>query len=380
MREVRSWFGYDAHELEGLIGSRRVIVWGGNASCVEVLAFLRDRCRCDQGDVLCMQSMGFSLFKNYSIHHPQFFLKNQSISPEHHFVVVASVSYRKKIVEYLEGHDMQHGRDFIYAHQLFRRKMMLRMYPDDCLDVETILHFFQNDRKKIAGGTLEIAGFPNFTDRRGIDALLAALSNVIPVTLSLYAPSADIIAWSKKYVFRLRFNIYTDHSVFKTQFPDVNVPCIDEWLTLGKQIDPSIPIEYVSIGDRQPNRDDIELPNLIRTEDEIYPIDFSQLLHALETQDMHLLAQVKMSYGFDLDNALQYASRQKEKNCMCERIFPVLNADASVAVCHLHRQATLANSIEDYSFTALEEQRRTNDYCRRCQNYGLHRLDLTLLN
>ena len=63
MREIRTFAGLAPEQLASLVGTRQLIVWGGNEACVETLASLREHYRvAGPIVVLTMQHVGFERF------------------------------------------------------------------------------------------------------------------------------------------------------------------------------------------------------------------------------------------------------------------------------------------------------------------------------
>lgn len=82
---------------------------------------------------------------------------------------------------------------------------------------------------------------------------------------------------------------------------------------------------------------------------------------------------------WDMDKALQFSALDKNSPCLCQRIFPVVNADLSVAVCHLYRNGLVEGNYLDSDWLGLLEARRAFHLCELCQEHGLHRLDVSVL-
>lgn len=82
---------------------------------------------------------------------------------------------------------------------------------------------------------------------------------------------------------------------------------------------------------------------------------------------------------WDIDAELAKALSQREKPCLCQRIFPVVNVKAEVEVCHLYAQPKLSDNYLLEDVDQLVKKRSEFNQCHICQNHGLHRLDLEVL-
>ncbi len=380
MREIRSWFGFDAHQLVKLVNERRLVVWGGNSACVEVLAFLQGCCRIEVGDVLCMQSVGFAEFKSFLWHYPPEFLKLGSFDLERHFVIIASTHYRKQILERLEHDGLIRGRDYIFAHELFRRKVVVRLFSKEILDIPAIQVAINTHASILAGCTFEVVGLPDPCVHDGLKELIDFLARIGPVMVTSFVARPELIGLVHSEKIRLRLVHFLDPELFFQQFPDGQYSKAPDWLVLLELVDRDVPVEWVQIGEEgQYKFLSVNHPNVMSTRELSYPVDFSRLLDALEQNDVKTLEEQQHLCSFDLAEAVKKAKLQKDKSCMCERVFPVFNANATMAVCHLYSQGLLCAEPATVRFADIEDNRRWNSDCFRCQEHGLHRLDLNLL-
>ena len=83
--------------------------------------------------------------------------------------------------------------------------------------------------------------------------------------------------------------------------------------------------------------------------------------------------------SWDLDTAMKLSAMDKSLPCLCQRIFPVINHDSSLAVCHLYKLPKLHPSFLSISLNELIDIRHSSNQCRTCQSHALHRLDISIL-
>jgi hypothetical protein len=95
----------------------------------------------------------------------------------------------------------------------------------------------------------------------------------------------------------------------------------------------------------------------------------------LDPSDQRLLNNLPWRY----EQALQAAKREADKPCLCQRIFPIIQPDCSVALCHLYRTPIVTRDWLSLSWEEVLQLRHTHEHCGDCQSFGLHRLDIDVL-
>ncbi|BBE30619.1 hypothetical protein OSSY52_07600 [Tepiditoga spiralis] len=74
-----------------------------------------------------------------------------------------------------------------------------------------------------------------------------------------------------------------------------------------------------------------------------------------------------------LDEMLEDAKREKEKDCLLKRIVPVINWDLSVMPCCNYIYRKLADNYLEISFEEIIKLREEHPLCKTCQKHSLHR-------
>ena len=384
MREIRSFAGLTPEQLTSLVGARQLIVWGGNEACVETLASLREHYRvAGPIVVLTMQHVGFERFGDAVVlADPGHYLAEHAIDAQSHCVVVASLSYRRQIVELLTARGFLKDRDYLFHHALFRPKLLVRLAPGagHAIAVDNILDFVVRHRQALAGSCVEVAGFPDPLAFAGIDDLLAGLDALGPLTVSTYMPADGLLTPRTRHPLRLRLFALAREAEFRSLFPDTAWPRAErEIAAFLERIPGNLPTQVVRTGFTGPAPRLPERANIIYADDLSYPWDYTALLHYASHPTAAARHDLAQCCGFDVDAALAKARLQREKNCMCERVFPVFNADGSLATCHLYSAPLLNQTPLAASLAEIIAARQFNPHCRTCQDAGLHRLDLRLL-
>lgn len=82
---------------------------------------------------------------------------------------------------------------------------------------------------------------------------------------------------------------------------------------------------------------------------------------------------------WNLDRALALCVDDRDQPCLSQRVFPVIGVDLQVGLCHLYEQPMLGVDYLATPWPELLALRHSAAHCHRCQQHGLHRLDLPVL-
>lgn len=111
-----------------------------------------------------------------------------------------------------------------------------------------------------------------------------------------------------------------------------------------------------------------------------YLMPYDHVLSYCETGTLPAAARSSAaSLTWELDGVLAACAGDASLPCLSQRVFPVIHADRSVALCHLYDRPAVADDYLDIGWQELLDRRHAAEHCRRCQNHGLHRLDIDVL-
>jgi len=74
--------------------------------------------------------------------------------------------------------------------------------------------------------------------------------------------------------------------------------------------------------------------------------------------------------------AIKIANNDERRDCLCQRIFPVIESDMSVSNCHLYTKFKIDSNYLSINKEMLYNKRNESVNCRVCQLKSLHRLDI----
>jgi hypothetical protein len=84
--------------------------------------------------------------------------------------------------------------------------------------------------------------------------------------------------------------------------------------------------------------------------------------------------------AWDFDAMLKKAAQERDRPCLCQRIFPIINWNLSVSLCHVYYGPIIAENYLTIPWKDLLDKRHHTGQCISCQTAGLHRLDVDHLN
>jgi hypothetical protein len=107
-----------------------------------------------------------------------------------------------------------------------------------------------------------------------------------------------------------------------------------------------------------------------------YPNPYDRILTCLTDSKSGCLDEIASNLTWSFEEYLDEARTSELKTCLCQRIFPVVDVTGAARNCHLYTDFILAENFLNVSLLTLEDKRRDNTNCRKCQSLGLQRLDL----
>ena len=77
---------------------------------------------------------------------------------------------------------------------------------------------------------------------------------------------------------------------------------------------------------------------------------------------------------------MKLAKKDSFKVCLCQRVFPIIQNDNLLKHCPLYEEPNLSHNALNVNFNKIINERRNNQFCKKCQYHGLHRFDINVLN
>jgi len=107
---------------------------------------------------------------------------------------------------------------------------------------------------------------------------------------------------------------------------------------------------------------------------------YDKLLDLCEKREIGKQARTVLDHlSWNLPHTLDLCKAEAANPCLCQRIFPIVNWDLSVSLCHTYYDPVIAGNYLELSIDELISIRHAQPQCRICQKHGLHRLDLVVL-
>lgn len=107
---------------------------------------------------------------------------------------------------------------------------------------------------------------------------------------------------------------------------------------------------------------------------------YDKILDFCEGRDVGVQAQKVLDVlPWDLRSSLKLAKIEAQSPCLCQRIFPIINWDLSVSLCHIYYHPVISKNFIDTPLSEMLRTRHTQLQCKICQKHGLHRLDVEML-
>jgi hypothetical protein len=114
--------------------------------------------------------------------------------------------------------------------------------------------------------------------------------------------------------------------------------------------------------------------------DNSYLSPYDNFMDLCEGKELNAeLVDMRNKSSLDLDKVLELTRRDAGNPCIVQRIFPIINHDLSVSICHLFCKPIVAGNFLELPYDKIIEKRHTFEYCKKCQQYGLQRLDVEIL-
>lgn len=107
---------------------------------------------------------------------------------------------------------------------------------------------------------------------------------------------------------------------------------------------------------------------------------YDKILDFCEGRDIGTKAQKVLNVlAWNLRHSLKLSKAEAQKPCLSQRIFPIINWDLSVSLCHIYYYPIISKNFLNTPLDEILKIRHTQSQCRICQKHGLHRLDVEIL-
>jgi hypothetical protein len=112
-----------------------------------------------------------------------------------------------------------------------------------------------------------------------------------------------------------------------------------------------------------------------------YIMPYDKILDCLENfGNIKKLKKIYKYFNFDINSYLKLSSKSKNKPCLSQRAYPVIDNNNILKHCSLYEKPLLSDNATEVNLINKIKERSNNKFCERCQNFSLHRFDLKVLD
>jgi hypothetical protein len=225
---------------------------------------------------------------------------------------------------------------------------------------------------------VDLSGLGDPLDHPAIDVIVAATRAFVPCTLTTRLDAGPAVIERALLAAPTQFVVAVDSDRDEAFFDRLRLVADLQDRLAGHT---EIRVKYTCFRDNgagfdalREHCDDLGL-KLVETIGYIDPYDTT--LRLCKAGDLDVAEATRLTWS--LRDALDLARVDRARPCLCQRIFPVINPDGSVGVCHLYAQPRVHNDYLAVDYDTLQNLRHHAAHCRVCQHYALHRLDVDVL-
>lgn len=399
--------GFSADKIRGMVGARAVYIWGGGELAHAVLISLQ------KSGIICT---GFLNTNVESSSENQFGLS--LLAPEDVvdgrgsiFIVIATQNFKRQASTFCNDSGLENNIDYTSYLNISRPEAVIDITPDaGCVE----------QKKKPYVTSLETGDMGLDTYNKVLNKLNDDYPLLTKISISEWGeplrhkhlPEIVRVTRSKNILCSIKTHLLVVNNVdelLDSEPTSIDVVVLgvgsnyDKHTGLGCWVELLNNIE--TLGSHSPNghrntvisvryaplkNDNLQIVNVLKSmcqeyqfvfvEEDTYIMPYDRLLDLIEQNgsDIGDNEAVK-EIPWDVVKWTEIALRDAKNPCLPQRIFPIINSDASVGLCHIYKEPKVQSHFLDISKDELLNQRHNHEHCVNCQSYGMHRLDLHVL-
>lgn len=390
--------------IKSLIGSRDTYVWGGGELALAVITSLKKSGVNCKGILNTSNSLiGRSMF-HHKIHHPRDALKDKNQS----FVVIATQEYKARAIESCIKAGFETAKDFLTYLLIPRPEAIVEISEDvefhepqtdsltamesvSCMPLQryaTILEKLCDDYPLLTKVTLAEWGEPLLNPDLP-EIIHLTHDQGVSVNLKTYLLClGDIDGILNADPSEINICVVGSGKNYDDRVGASGWRCLlDNLKLLGRKLASIKPNTITSLKYSALKSDQVEQLSELKAVckkasirfvyEDTYLMPYDITLKHLEQTENHSGEIVELPWDFERWSRL--ALEDTSLPCLPQRIFPIVNCDESVSLCHIYKHPKVIDKFLSKNKQELISIRHGHEHCHQCQKFGLHRLDLNVL-
>lgn len=405
--------GLSQDEIQSVVNDRDIYIWGAGSIAIDVFISLKSSGLKPKAFLDSRVISERQHSKGIPILHPDYVL-NSSFDQRKSFIVIASATFGKQAEIILSKNtNLQKGIDYINYHSVSRpvavidvsgmcnlkclscpRGNMNELMSEGYMSYETYKKVFKKLRKDIPLLTkIELFSWGEPLLNHELSKIIKLTEQFVPCVIStnlMVNCNLEEIIKSQPTEFNITINSAAKsyEKVMVGASWNRLMQNLYNLSLLVKYHKPKTKITLKLYTYRLDSKK--EMQKILSVAQELnFPLEFCQtylnpydniLAYANEEVISESSKFVLNNLPWDINKALALARRDINRPCLSQRLFPIINWDLSVSLCHTYYYPIIADNYLKIDWADLLSLRHRAKHCYLCQKYALHRLDLDILS
>lgn len=413
MVPIKTVQGLSIVELQKIINERSIYIWGTGALAEAIIISLV-KSGLKPAGLLDNRTKTRSIeIRGRDVWHPSDIFEAKSLSKDNTFIIVATEGYKKEAERICVEHGYVKGIDYIDYYKISRPHAVVdvsghlenrilnsplrnidSLIPEGCMTFDAYRKVFdklQHDIPLLTWVDLSSWGEPLYNKQ--LHEIIKYTEKLVPCSITthlLTVSNLDNIIKSEPHTLNIIVHgceDTCDKMVQEGSWSELveNMRLVSQ-LKAKHKAKTNINIKVQQYKFINPNGKDTlsRLCNDLSFNmhyDTPYLNPYEKYLeYSLNKKHDRYADHISNQFAWNLEKTLKLANKDKNMPCLSQRIFPIINWNLSVSLCHTYYRPIIANNYLETSWSELLNERHSQKQCELCQGYSLHRLDLNVLH